>query len=359
MSTLTATAGPGSTGPGGHLSPGALRGQALPRWVFLAIAAGVIVVTLGLFAITPMQGQVDFVLVAGLIYLVAQTVVSTLREGSRHARDRAATSFVVICFLLAVIPLVAIVISVVTKGAHRLDSTFLTHSMRNVAEGDPGGGAYNAIANTIEQVLIASVLAVPFSLLVAIYLVEYGRGRLSRTISFFVDVLTGLPSIIAGLFILAFWILELKQQPTGFAGALALTILMIPTVTRSSEEMLKLVPNELREASYALGVPRWRTILRIVLPTALAGIITGVMLAIARVAGETAPLLLTVFGNQSINNDPFHGAQSGLPLFIFSEAGQPNQTAIDRAWAGALTLIILIMLLNLIARLVARRAQIR
>ncbi len=196
-------------------------------------------------------------------------------------------------------------------------------------------------------------------MLVAIYLVEYGRGRISRTISFFVDVLTGLPSIIAGLFIFSFYLLALDQQPSGFAGALALTILMIPIVVRSTEEMLKLVPDDLREASYALGVTRWRTILKIVIPTALPGIVTGVMLAVARVAGETAPLLLTVFGTDSINFNPFSGPQSALPLYIYAQAGAPQQVAVDRAWAAALTLIVLVMLLNIIARMVARFARVR
>lgn len=360
MSIATAPTDSGATPPPpGHLGAGALRGATLPRWVFPALTTGAVLVSLGLFAITPLQGQVDFVLFAALVYLVAQTVASGVVEGSRRARDRIATSLVFVAFLLALVPLIAVIASVIAKGAKSLDTTFLTHSMRNIEATDTGGGAYHAIIGTIEQVGIASLIAVPFSLLVAIYLVEYGRGRLSRSISFFVDVLTGLPSIIAGLFILAFWIIALGQPPTGFAGSLALLILMLPIVTRSAEEMLKLVPNELREASYALGVPRWRTILRVVLPTALPGIVTGVMLAIARVAGETAPLLLTVFGSQSINTDPFHEPQEALPLYIFDQAGQPQQTAIDRAWSAALTLIILITLLNLVARLVASRSRVR
>jgi len=171
-----------------------------------------------------------------------------------------------------------------------------------------------------------------------------------------VDVMTGLPSIVAGLFILAVWVLFLNQGYSGFAGSLALVILMIPVVVRSSEEILRLVPDALREASYALGIPRWRTILSIVLPAALPGITTGVMLAIARATGETAPLLLTVFGNDAINVNPFSGPQEGLPLFVFSQAGRPNDTALDRAWAGALALIAIVVLLNVTARLLIRRS---
>lgn len=274
---------------------------------------------------------------------------------SRRIKDRVVQGLVYLAFALAVIPLVSVLWLVIKNGLGRFDLDFLTHSMRNIGARDAGGGAYHAIIGTLEQVLLASLISVPIGLLTAIYLVEYGNGgRLSRYISFFVDVMTGVPSVVAGLFILAFWVLFLGQPFSGFAGALALSILMMPTVVRSAEEMLRLVPNDLREASYALGVAKWRTIMKVVLPTALTGIITGVMLAVARVAGETAPLLLTVFFTDSINNDPFSGPQMGLPLFVFDQAGRPNVTAVDRAWTGALTLILIVMLLNLVARLIAR-----
>jgi phosphate transport system permease protein len=336
-----------------------LRGRTLPRYAAPAVAVGAAVLAVLLYLATPIESEIQTALIAAVLFVIGQSVASGLVEGGRRATDRLVTTLVCAAFLLAVIPLVAVLAGVIAKGAARLDGDFLTQSMRNIGARDAGGGVYAAVIGTIEQVGLASLMAVPFGLLVAIYLVEYGRGRISRTISFFVDVLTGLPSIIAGLFILAFWILALGQSASGFAGALALAILMIPIVVRSAEEMLKLVPDELREASYALGVQRWRTILKVVVPTALPGIVTGVMLAVARVAGETAPLLLTVFGNDSINNNPFSGPQSGLPLYIYSETGKPQHFAIDRAWAAALTLIILIMLLNLIARLFARRAAIR
>jgi phosphate transport system permease protein len=227
--------------------------------------------------------------------------------------------------------------------------------MRGVGPLDSSGGAYHAILATIEQVAIASILAVPIGLLVAIYIVEYGRGPLRSAVRFLVDVMTGIPSIVAGLFIFAFWVLGLHQGFSGFAAALALAVLMLPIVVRSAEEMLKLVPDTLREASYALGVPRWRTILSVVLPTASAGITTGVMLAVARVTGETAPLLLTAFGFDSIRTNPFKGPQSGLPLFVFSQAGSAFDVAVRRAWAGALTLIVIVLVLTILARMVAGR----
>ncbi len=282
-----------------------------------------------------------------------QTGIQPISAG-RRLKDRVVQIMVYLAFAVAVLPLVSVLWLVVKNGIQRFDLEFITHSMRNIGARDAGGGAYHAIIGTLEQVLLASLIAVPIGLLTAVYLVEYGAGgRLSRAISFFVDVMTGIPSVVSGLFVLAFWILVLGMEFSGFAGALALSILMMPVVVRSAEEMLRLVPNDLREAAYALGVPKWRTIVKVVLPTAFTGIVTGVMLAVARVAGETAPLLLTVFFTDSINTNPFDGPQMGLPLYVFDQAARPNDTAIDRAWTGALTLILIVMLLNLVARLIA------
>ncbi|TDD35224.1 phosphate ABC transporter permease PstA [Nonomuraea terrae] len=273
---------------------------------------------------------------------------------SRRIKDRVVQGLVYLAFAAAVVPLVSVLWLVISNGLARFDLEFLTHSMNGIGARDAHGGAYHAIIGTLTQVLLAGVISVPIGLFTAIYLVEYGNnGRLSRAISFFVDVMTGIPSVVAGLFVFAFWILFLGFEYSGWAGALALSILMMPTVVRSAEEMLRLVPNDLREASYALGVAKWRTIVKVVLPTAFTGIVTGVMLAVARVAGETAPLLMTVFFTNSINHDPFSGPQMGLPLFVFDQAARPNDTAVDRAWTGALTLILIVMLLNLVARLIA------
>ncbi|MEV3924857.1 phosphate ABC transporter permease PstA [Actinomadura coerulea] len=277
-------------------------------------------------------------------------------SAGRKIKDRVVQGLVYLAFALALIPLVSVLWTVIVNGASRLDPTFFQFSMNAVSGSDAGGGAYHAIIGTLEQVLITSLIAVPIAVLTAVYLVEYaGNGRLGKVISFTVDVMTGIPSIVAGLFVLALWLLTFGFDFSGLAGSLALTILMIPTVVRATEEMLKLVPNDLREASYALGVPRWRTICFVILPTAMTGIVTGVMLAVARVMGETAPLLLTIFFTKAINNDPFNGAQASLPTFIWEQAADPNQNSIDRAWTGALVLIGIIMLLNLVARLVARR----
>ena len=199
----------------------------------------------------------------------------------------------------------------------------------------------------------------PIGLLAAIYLVEYGRGPIARGITFLVDVMTGIPSIVAGLFAFSLFIL-LTGNPgyrAGFGGSIALSLLMIPIVVRSSEEMLKLVPSELREASYALGVPKWLTVLKIVLPTALAGIVTGVMLAVARVIGETAPLLIVAGTTDSVNYNLFDQRMQSLPVFVYAQLTTPGanvQDFFNRAWTGALTLILIVLVLNVIARVVAR-----
>ena len=261
--------------------------------------------------------------------------------------------------VVALIPLVAVLSYVVGRGTEALSLDFLTHSMKGVGPLDDAGGAYHAILGTLEQVAIAAVLAVPLGLAVAVYIVEYGRGRFAYVVRFLVDVMTGLPSIVAGLFIFAFWVLALDKGFSGLAAGLSLAVLMLPVVVRTSEEMLRLVPHELREAGYALGIPRWRTTISVVLPTASAGITTGVMLAVARVTGETAPLLLTAFGYDAIRRSPFEGPQSGLPLYVFSQAGSAFDVAVRRAWAGALTLIVIVLVLTVTARLLAGRSRIR
>jgi phosphate transport system permease protein len=333
----TSLSAPPGQAPSPFDSP-SLRANTLPRWAPLAVIAGAVVVALLLNLTTSVHGYAGTIVIAVLLYLIGQTAWSFGVEGGRHARDRLATTLIWSCFVIAMIPLVAILVEVIEKGHNDLNWHFLYHSMRNVGARDQGGGVYHAILGTLEQVGFAAVLGIPIGILVAIYLVEFGRGPLARAISFFVDVMTGVPSIVA--------------------GSLALAILMIPIVVRSTEEMLKLVPNELRESAYALGVPKYVTILRIVVPTAMTGIITGCMLSVARVTGETAPLLLTTFLSQSINRNPFSGPQASLPTFIWDQISSGTNDSISRAWAGALTLIILVLLLNVVARVLARFSRV-
>ena len=296
-------------------------------------------------------------LVAILIFGILLYIVSRRVEGQRRATDRLATLLVTLAFLVALTPLISLVVVVLTNGLVRFDGDFFTLSMRNIV-GD-GGGAAHAMIGTLLMTLAASAVSVPVGLLTAIYIVEYGSGkRLTRYITFFVDVMTGIPSIVAGLF--AYALFEILLGPgtrVGISGAAALTVLMIPIVVRSSEEMLRIVPNELREASYALGVPKWLTILKVVLPTSIAGITTGIMLAIARVMGETAPLLIAAGFSNDFNFNLFQDRMQSLPNFVYYSyvaQGSNPDAALNRAWAGALTLILIVMVLNLGARLITR-----
>jgi phosphate transport system permease protein len=277
------------------------------------------------------------------------------KSGARTLRDLLARVVMWTAFVIAMVPLAWILWSVISKGASMLlDSHWWTNSQRGITNRVVGGGAVHAIEGTIIEALATAVMAVPIGVMTAIYLVEYGRGRLARTVSFTVDILTGIPSIVAALFIYAIWVTTFGFQRVGFAVTLALVLLMIPVVVRSTEEMLKLVPNELREASYALGVPKWKTIARIVVPTAFSGIITGVLLGLARVMGETAPLLILGPYTKTIATDLFGGLMPTLPTMINQDRTEVLQPAVDRVWGAALTLILMIMLLNIAGRLVSR-----
>ncbi|MGB9378507.1 MAG: phosphate ABC transporter permease PstA [Mycobacteriales bacterium] len=332
-----------------------LRTPRLSLPVMALCVVGALAGTALLFAVTPLTGRSESVLVGVLAVLAVITAASWRVEGRRRAVNRLVTVGAAAAFVLALLPLGAVLTYTVSRGLRRFSFDFLTHSMAGIGPLDKGGGAYHAIMGTLEQVGLATLMAVPLGLLVAIYITEYGRGRLARSLRFFIDVMTGVPSIVAGLFIFAFWVVALRRGFSGFAAALALGILMLPVVVRTAEEMIRLVPDTLREASYALGVPKWRTIVSIVLPTALTGITTGILLAVARVTGETAPLLLTAFGNNFIHVNPFDGSQSGLPLLVFQQTQSAFDVSVDRAWAGALTLILIVVLLYVTARLLTRR----
>jgi phosphate transport system permease protein len=272
-------------------------------------------------------------------------------------RNALARTVMWMAFAVAMVPLAWIMWSVVTKGGHMLlDSTWWSNSQRGVTNRVVGGGAVHAVQGTIIQALVTALMAVPIGVMTAIYLVEYGRGRLARAVSFSVDILTGVPSIVAALFIYAVWVTVFGFQRVGFAVCLALVLLMIPVVVRSTEEMLKLVPNELREAAYALGVPKWKTVLRIVLPTAFAGIVTGILLGLARIMGETAPLLILGPYTKNIATNLFGGLMPTLPTMINQDRTEVLQPAVDRVWGAAATLILMILLLNVAGRVVAARS---
>ncbi len=298
-----------------------------------------------------------FVIATGVISTIVVYAWARFTEGSRKATDRLMTMLVSSAFALACVPLVSLIYTVVSRGANRFDTAFFTETARGAI--GSGGGAQHAIVGTLIITGVTTIISVPIGIMAAVYLQEYGTGRLRRSLTFFVDVMTGIPSIVAGLFAYALFALFLGPGiRLGIMGSIALSVLMIPIVVRSTEEMLRIVPNHLREASYALGVPKWRTITKVVLPTALAGIVTGVMLAVARIIGETAPLLITTGVVSSMNTNPFDGRMQNLAVYAFNSyktPGVPAQNGYDRAWAAALTLILIVSVLNLAARLIYRR----
>jgi phosphate transport system permease protein len=346
------------------MTPDNIRARKLRPVAVLGIAAAAVALAAVLVLGTGIGNWVLVVAVAGVLYVAGLYATATAVEGRRSARNRIWSALIHSACVLALLPLASVVWTLVSKGAKRLDANFFGTSMNNIGARDPMGGAYHAIVGTLEQVGIAALLAVPLGVLGAIYLVEYGRGRFALTVRFFVDVMTGIPSIVAGLFVLAFYVLVVtpwfnngRPGYSGFAAALALTVLMLPTVVRSTEEMLRLVPGPLREGAYALGVPKWKTILKVVLPTALPGIVTGIMLSIARAAGETAPVLLVAGGGAAINFNAFENNQSSLALFVYQQAGDASRYAPARAWTAALTLVALVLILTIAAKLLARRNQ--
>ena len=327
----------------------------LPAWAPWALAGVSLLLALVLRTVLG-SGPVLTAVFAVVLFVVLTNLVSRRVEGSRRAADRTVTAVVTAMFAVAMVPLISLVHTVVSRGMVRFDTVFFTETARNVV--GEGGGAQHAILGTLIITGLATLISVPIGLLAAIYLVEYGRGKLARSVTFLVDVMTGIPSIVAGLFAYALFVLFFGPGVRfGIGGAVALSVLMVPIVVRATEEMLKLVPDELREASYALGVPKWRTVVKVVLPVAAAGIATGITLSIARVIGETAPLLLIVGTTASLNTDPFNGRMQTLPVYAFYSFFTPGtsvQASLDRAWAAALVLMIIVLLLNAVARIIAK-----
>jgi phosphate transport system permease protein len=286
----------------------------------------------------------------------------TRPSGPRTVKNALSYAYVFLAAALALIPLIWVLYSVVSKGWRLvLSSSWWLESQRGITPRREGGGAYHAIVGTVEIAVICAVIAVPLGVLGAIFLVEYARGKkIARGISFAVDILSGIPSIVAALFIYALFITIFGFGRSVIAVGCALVLLMLPVVLRSTEEMLKLVPDSLREASYALGVPRWKTILKVVIPTAFGGISTGVVLGLARVMGETAPLLILVSYAVGINFSPTTATMGALPTMINAGRDQaPTMPGYERVWAAALTLIIIVMFLNLLARGIARATKLK
>ncbi len=289
-------------------------------------------------------------------------VTFTRPSGARAVKNSLATVCVSLAAVLAIIPLVSILYSVISKGFSLIVSSgWWTLSQRGITPRREGGGIYHAVVGTVEIALICALIAVPIGVLGAIFLIEYARGKkAARIVSFTVDILSGVPSIVAALFIYALFITIFGWGRSAIATSCALVLLMLPTVLRSTEEMLKLVPDSLREAAYALGVPKWKTILRVTVPTAFSGISTGIVLGLARVMGETAPLLILVAYGQGINYSPTSDVMAALPTMINSGRDQAQQMpGYERVWGAALSLILIVMALNLLARAIARMSKLR
>jgi phosphate transport system permease protein len=334
-----------------------VAGGTLPSWFIQAVVGGSALVSLAALLAT---GGFTIVLLFVFTFVLALPTTyiwSRLAEGPRAATDRLVTVGVAAGFGIAVAPLISLLYEVVKRGTARFDGSFFTESARGVI--GAGGGAQHAIIGTLVITGVATLISVPIGIMAAVYLNEYGTGRLRRALTFFVDVMTGIPSIVAGLFAYALFAIFLGPGiRLGIIGSVALSVLMIPIVIRSAEEILKIVPNHLREAAYALGTPKWKVVLRIVLPTALAGLVTGVMLAVARVIGETAPLLITTGAADSVNTNPLNGRMPNLAVYAYSEYKDPGvdvQAGYDKAWAAAMTLILLVMVLSLLARWIYKR----
>ncbi|ATZ07357.1 phosphate ABC transporter permease PstA [Corynebacterium striatum] len=283
-------------------------------------------------------------------------------SAGRKTANNVATIIVWATMILAMIPLVWVLWELFSRGAGAiLTPEWWTLSQRGILDTEAGGGALHAIIGTFVQTILATLISVPIGIFTAIYLVEYSRGGLlSRLTTFMVDILSGVPSIVAALFVFAMWITLFGFERSGMAVALSLVLLMIPIVVRNTEEMLRVVPMDLREASYALGVPKWKTIARIVLPTALSGIVTGIMLAVARVMGESAPVLVLVGSTSSINWDAMDGAMSSLPLMMLDMYKSGAQPAVlDKLWGAALTLVLIIAILNIGARIISAKFSVK
>jgi phosphate transport system permease protein len=343
----------------------ALTSGQLPRLIslWLVIAAGAVVA--GALLLMSSFSLTGWLVATALLYLVTITVASMVVENRRKAVDRLIRGLVTAAFLLAIAPLISTLYTVVAEGIGRLSWQFITQPTHTAFDADTlevttTPGALQAIVGTLEITGIAALISVPIGIMTSIYLVEYAAPThpLRRIVTFLVDVMTGIPSIVAGLF--AFSLFTLVAGPkafSGFSASIALCVLMIPIIVRSVEEMLRLVPDELREASYALGVPKSLTILKIVLRTALSGIITGVVLAIARVVGETAPIFIAASFTDNFNINPFFGAQETLPVLAYAGYKFPGQdiaASNASAWGAALLLVILVVIFNLIARIVGR-----
>ena len=326
------------------------------------ISAGVIIASLIatylLVLLTPMKGKLAYGFVFFILFVLFDFLYHTRLYGVRSGKDAIARGFVAFGIVLATLPIVSILITVFNRGRRGLHWGLFTHDMKLNSVNDPiaQGGLLHALTGTFSLVAIALVISLPIGILTALYLTEI-RGRFSGPIKFLVQAMSGVPSIVAGLFILAAIVYPITKSYSGFMGSLALTILMIPTIARTAEEVLLLIPNELREAGVALGGTQWRTVAMVVVPAAKSGLVTAVILGIARVAGETAPIVLLTGGGDTVNANPFAGPMGSLPFYIWKSFSVGTEESVTRAWAGIFVLLIIVLVLFVCARFLSERRK--
>jgi phosphate transport system permease protein len=297
-----------------------------------------------------------FVIVLFVVALIASAAISGIRRDRKAALNSISTVMVYLAGLFVIFPLGSIVYEIISRGIAGLSFGIFTTDMAVTASDAPlnEGGLIHAVIGTLYIVVIATLISVPIGILTALYLTEI-KGKAAGTVRFFVQAMSGTPSIVAGLFIYSVWMIALGNQYSAIAGAMALAILMIPTVARTSEEVLKLIPSDLREAGLAMGGTQWRTVAMIVIPAAQSGLVTAVILGIARVAGETAPLLLTMGGADALNLNPFNGNSSALPFYVWKNFQMGTEISVQRAWSGVLVLMIIVLFFFALTRFLSGR----
>ena len=311
--------------------------------------------TVLIVAISPLKGTLGFSIVLILMAIITSAVVSGVRRDKKAALNSTTTVLVYVASAFVIIPLASLLYEIIRKGVGGLSLGIFTKDMSLSASDSPlsEGGLLHAVIGTFYIVILATIISTPIGILASLYIVEV-KGKFAGIVRFFIQAMSGIPSIVAGLFIYAVWMINMGNSYNAAAGAGALAILMIPTVARTSEEVLKLIPTDLREAGLALGATQWRTVAMIVIPAAKSGLVTAIILGIARVAGETAPLLLTIGGADAINLNPFSGNNSALPYYVWKNYSLGNEQSIQRAWLGVLVLMIVVFIFFSLARYFGR-----
>ena len=319
-------------------------------------AIATVVIAYAVVTYSPLNGKLGFVVTLLIVATVVSALLSWVRRDRKAAFNSVSTVMVYMAGVFVIFPLGSILYEIVKRGIGGLSWGIFTTDMAVTASDAPlnEGGLLHAVVGTLYVVAIASLLSVPIGVLTALYLTEI-KGKGSGTVRFFVQAMSGIPSIVAGLFIYAVWMIALGNQYSAFAGSMALAILMIPTVARTAEEVLKLIPGDLREAGVALGGTQWRTVAMIVIPAAQSGLITAVILGIARVAGETAPLLLTMGGADALNLNPMNGNSAAIPFYVWKNFSLGTENAVSRAWTGILVLMMIVLFFFAITRFLSGR----